>query len=177
MEIKENALTFDFPDGFLVQKLDDTTFYRKHFNGLVSGEKSQDKKLGVKSVDFVVFHPQQDELWLLEVKDYRANQRLKSIGVFDELAQKIISSLACLVAMQANANTEQDKDFAQKALQKIRLRIVLHLEQPSKPNKNHPVVLDPKIALETIRRRLRAVDSKALVSSIGILGAVPWTVK
>jgi hypothetical protein len=177
MKIPIGNLTFDVPDEFQTQQLDTTTFYADHFQGIISGEKSQDKKQGVKAVDLVVFHPREDELWLLEVKDYRANPRIKKIDVFDEFAIKVVHSLACLAAMQVNANVPEEQQFAYGALRKIRLRAVLHLEQTTKPSRHFAQVVDPKTALKKIRTRLKAVDTKALVSSVEILGAVPWTVK
>jgi hypothetical protein len=177
MKIPIGNLTFDVPDEFRTQQLDETTFYTDHFQGIISGEKSQDKKQGVKAVDLVVFHPQKDELWLLEVKDYRANPRIKRIDIFDEFAIKVVHSLACLAAMQINANVPEEQQFAHQALRKIRLRAVLHLEQAIKPSKHFPQVIDPKTALRKIRTRLKAIDTKALVSSIEILGTVPWRVK
>jgi hypothetical protein len=92
--VVEGSVTFDFPNGFVVQKLDDTTFYKKHFQSFAQGSKA---------VDFLAFDPKKSELWFLEVKDYRAHRRIKTIDLFDEIAQKVLSSLACLLAMRANA--------------------------------------------------------------------------
>jgi hypothetical protein len=163
--VSEGSITFDFPDGFVVQKLDDTTFYRKHFQSLVQG---------LKAVDFLAFGSRESELWFLEVKDYRAHRRTKTIDLFDEVSQKVLSSLACLLAMRANANVSDEQVFAKKAAKQIRLKVVLHLEQPEKPSKLFPRVVDPSNVRIKLRQKVRSIDSKAEFSSIAFCRNVPW---
>ena len=162
-QIIEGSIRFDFPTGFTVQKLDATTFYKKHFQSFAGG---------AKAVDILAFDSSNSELWLIEVKDYRAHRRLKTIDLFDEIAQKVFSSLACLLAMRANAVGEE-QIFAVEALKQIRLRVVLHLEQPSKPSKFFPQVIDPKAVPDKLKQRLRAIDPQAKVSGIAV-ARVPW---
>jgi hypothetical protein len=57
--VVEGSVTFDFPNGFVVQKLDDTTFYKKHFQSFAQGSKA---------VDFLAFDPKKSELWFSRSK-------------------------------------------------------------------------------------------------------------
>jgi hypothetical protein len=161
----EKMISFDFPDGFVVQKLDDTTFYKKHFQEFAQGSKA---------VDFIAFDHKKSELWLIEVKDYRAHRRTKKINLFDEVAQKVLSSLACLLAMRANANVSDEQVFATHATKQTRLKVVLHLEQPVKPSKLFPQVVDPSNIRIKLRQKVRSIDSKAEFSSIAFPGNVDW---
>ena len=163
--VVEGSITFDFPIGFVVQKLDDTTFYKKHFQSFAQG---------AKAVDFLAFDPKESELWLLEVKDYRAHGRIKTITVYDEIAQKVFSSLACLLAMRANAVIQGEQNFAELATKQIRLKVVLHLEQIAKPTKLRPQVVDPANCRIKLRQKVRSIDSKAEFSSIALSRNVPW---
>jgi hypothetical protein len=161
----EGSIAFDFPEGFEVQKLDDTTFYRKHFLPILQG---------LKAVDFLAFDPKKSELWLIEVKDYRAHRRTKKIDLVDEVTQKVLSSLSCLIAMRANANVPEEKIFAEEAIKKTRLKVVLHLEQSEKPSKLRPTVYDPTNLRIKLREKVRSIDSKAEFSSIAFTQPVPW---
>ncbi len=187
--VSEGSITFNFPPRFVVQKLDDTTFYKKHFQSLVQGPSEENIQTclknshcnvaqfalsGTKSVDFLAVDSQESELWLIEVKDYRAHGRKKRIDLFDEMAQKVLSSLACLMAMRANAVIPDEKNFAVLALKQIRLKVVLHLEQPVKPNKLFPRVVDPANIRTKLRQKVRSIDSKAEFSSIAFSRNVPW---
>jgi hypothetical protein len=94
----EGKISFSLPDGFKVEKLDAMKFYTEHFQSL------QD----AKAVDRVVFNPDKLELWLLEVTDYRVSTD-RPTGWLDEIVQKVISSLACLIAMRVNSNLEDER--------------------------------------------------------------------
>lgn len=161
----EGLISFDFPNGFVVQKLDTMNFYVKYFQTLQKA----------KSVDFVAFNPDKQELWLLEVKDYRNSERTKPSELFDEIAQKILSSLACLMAMRASAKYADDdeREFAAKAIAQTKLRFVLHLEQAQSTDPLFPSVLDPK-AVKDLLRRLRSIDPDAKLATISRPKDVPW---
>jgi hypothetical protein len=161
----EGSVTFDFPDGFIVQKLDDTTFYKKHFQEFAQGSKA---------MDFIAFDRKKSELWMLEVKDYRAHGRTKTIDLFDEIAQKVLSSLSCLLAMRSNAAIPDEQNFAELATKQIRLKVALHLEQPEKDSKLYRQVVNPANIRIKLRQKVRAVDSKAEFSSIAFSRNVPW---
>ncbi len=172
----EGALTFVFTDEFQVKKFDETVFYRKHF---VKTEKPLrgDGTRGTKAVDFIIFEPRQSQLWLLEVKDYNfPNARIGLNELVDEIVKKILDSLACLLAMRANALAEEQL-FAAQAIQKNHLRIVLHLEQPTKTSKEFPFAIDPSDLKDRLKTRLRSIDPQPIISSIAASRTVPWTVK
>jgi hypothetical protein len=159
----EGKISFSLPDGFKVEKLDSMKFYTEHFQSL------QD----AKAVDRVVFNPDKLELWLLEVTDYRVSTD-RPTGWLDEIVQKVISSLACLVAMRVNSNLEDERIFASGALECTKLRVVLHFEQPDKPSKKTRQVLDSKTAIDVLKKRLRSIDPHAKFSSVASPKNVPW---
>jgi hypothetical protein len=166
-EIAEGSLTFDFPKSFTVQKLDDTAFYRRHFQSFAGG---------AKSVDILAFDSTKPELWLIEAKDYRQHSRSKTIDLSDEIAEKVLASLVCLCAMRANASGEE-RTFASLALTKPKLRVILHLEenpQQGVAKKTRPKIVDVELKL---KQRLRVIDPHSRVSSLQRLDKVPWTVK
>ncbi|WP_295444879.1 hypothetical protein [uncultured Thiodictyon sp.] len=169
---QEGALRFDFPDAWMVRKLDGTSFFRKRFQSFA---KPLDGK-GSKSVDLVAFHPDVEDLWLIEVRDYRAEPRTKSSELFQEIAEKIRDSLACIHAMASIAGGE-DQEFARRALRQYRVRIVLHLEQSTKPSALKPYVAEPATFRQKLKQTLRAVDPHALAGGMQILNnQTPWSV-
>jgi hypothetical protein len=176
----EGLISFDFPNGFVVDKLDGTDFYSKHFKTLQL----------MKSVDFVAFNPDTAELWLLEVTDYRSSTDNPIDGV-NEMPQKVVSSLACLMAMRANSELEKELKFAEDAIvrirlkenqSKIKLRVVLHLEQSELPlsqssmsKKRSPrFSRDPKIYHDLLKKKLRPIDPYPIFSTVAKPRGVPW---
>ena len=170
----EDLISFDFQNGFFVEKLDAMKFYVDHYS------KIQDEK----SVDFVAFNPDKSELWLVEVKDYRNRERKKTVGLIDEIAKKISSSLACLIAMRGNSQyaTDAERDFAAKAIVQTKLRVVFHLElsEPNQEKSNkfkkqsRSFYVDLKTVRDSLRRTLRPIDPDAIVSTVTKPRAVPW---
>jgi hypothetical protein len=60
---------------------------------------------------------------------------------------------------------------------KLKIRFVLHLEQPQKPSKLFPQVVDPKSAKDKMRQKLRAVDPHAIVGDKALLNKLmAWQV-
>jgi hypothetical protein len=171
--LHEGALAFEFPGDRLVCRLDGTRFFQKR---LQSFAKAPDGP-GSKSVDLVAVAPDDDAVWLIEVKDYRAAARTKPTDLIQEVAKKVRDSLACIHAMAANAG-EDAQAFAAQALRRRRLRVVLHLEQPKKPSKLKPWVLDPATMKQKVRRALQAVDPHALAGGYSVLNEkTPWQVR
>lgn len=169
----EGALGFDFPDDWQVCPLDRTSFYKQRFQSF--GKSAGGK--GAKSVDFVAFAQRAKELWLIEVKDYRQGPREKPIDLVQEVAEKVRDSLACIHAMAANAGGD-DQTFARQALRRPRIRIVLHLEQPSKPSRLKPVAVPSVDLKQKIQQALRAVDPHALAGGKDVLNLkTPWQVR
>ena len=104
--ITEGALTFQFPDGWLVTKFDAWSFYRNQFQKLCGGTKAIDM-LAIASNRCV---------WAIEVKDYRVHPRTKTIELTDEVAYKVRDSLAALVAARIKANDPEEKAMSNAAL-------------------------------------------------------------
>lgn len=147
MQINEGRLVFDFSAALHVVKYDDWSFYRNQFGNAFGG---------AKAVDFVCID--NDMIWLVEVKDYRDERRTKTMDLGDEVAAKIRDSLAGLIAAAANANEPQERSFAADVLSKRKIRIVLHLEQPIKPSRLFPKVVEPGNLRLKLRQLLKAVD-------------------
>lgn len=178
-QIIEGSLTFDFPTKFKVQKLDDSAFYRRHFQSFASGQKAVD------IVAFDTANPElwltaNPELWLIEAKDYRQHPRTKTLDLAEEIAQKVSASLACLCAMRANANVETEKNFALQALKKITLRVILHLEERHITTKARLAKSPNSITADVqmkLKQRLRVIDPHPKILSISRANTLPWTVK
>ena len=154
--LQEGNLTFSFSNDWQAIKYDDSSFHTKYFQSFAGGSKA---------VDFIAFGNQ--ELWLIEVKDYRLHARTKSTDLYLEIASKVRATLAGLLAITATNNPSGDsetKSIAQSIFKRsYQLRIALHLEQPIQHSKLFPQVIDPKTARDKLRQQLRSVDPHALV--------------
>jgi hypothetical protein len=163
--ISEGRLTFTFPSDD-ASKYDDWSFYRNQFNAAFGGTKAID-----------IIFVDDDQAWLIEVKDYRANRRTKALDLGDEVAFKVRDTLAGLAAAKCNATEVNEARLARKALRKSRLRVVLHLEQPAKPSKLFPLVVDPSKLLIKLRQRLKSVDARiSVVNQHRLKPDMNWTV-
>lgn len=154
-----DRFVFDLPAGWTVLKYDDCTYYREHFNGLASS----------KALDLLALAPQQSELWMVEIKDYRGHRRANPENLFTDVARKVRDTLAGLAAARVAANDPQSLTFAADAMRAHRFRCVLLLEQPQKPSKLFPQVIDPATASTKLRRALRAVDAHPLFGNAAAL--------
>lgn len=165
--LTEGKLRFDFPEGWEVTPYDNWAFYKNQFKDCCGGNKA---------VDFLAYDPKQDQLWLIEVKDYRRHPRTKSIHVWDEMAKKARDTLAGLVAAKANAS-DPDKPWATVALKKTKLRFVLHIEQPTQHSKLFPRALDPAKLQEKIRQLIKPIDAHPMVTELNKMAKVQWSAK
>lgn len=164
--LTEQQLAFTFADGLEASQYDNWVFYRSQFNAACGG---------TKAVDFVCLDG--DQLWLIEVKDYRRHRRTKLIELGDEIAIKVRDTLAGLVAASCNANESEERRLARRAVGRSRLRIVLHLEQPRHPSRLFPRAVDPDDVLLKLKQRLKAIDSHPkIVDQYTLTAEMPWTV-
>lgn len=164
--LTEQQLAFTFADGVEPSQYDEWTFYRNQFNAVCGG---------TKAVDFVCLDG--DQLWLIEVKDYRRHRRTKLVELGDEVAAKVRDTLAGLVAASCNANQADEQRVARQALGRSRLRVVLHLEQPRHPSRLFPRAVDPDDVLLKLKQRLKAIDAHPRVVDQSNLDAeMPWAV-
>lgn len=166
--ITEGNLTFDFSAGWEVSKLDEWSFYRNQFQRVCNG---------TKAVDIVAVEPGDACVWCIEIKDYRRQVRKKPRDVWEEMACKVRDSLALLAAANVNANDDQEKAQARRALRCRSIRIVLHLEQPGTPSKLFPRKIDLANTQQKLRQRVRAIDPHALARERSLMTGCGWTVR
>lgn len=154
-------LQFDFPNGWQASKYDDWIYYRDHF------AKQQD---GLKAVDIVALSPNKTA-FLIEAKDYRHPDAVKPSQLAEAIADKVLHTLAALLAARLRANDPAEKSLAAAITKCSNLRIVIHIAQPQ-PHQNHrdrryknPMVDLSDLKLK-LKRMLHAVDPHFKVVSI-----------
>jgi hypothetical protein len=165
--IKEGKLAFDFPSTWQATKYDDWSFYQNQFQKVCGG---------AKAVDILAVAPDKC-VWVIEVKDYRQHPRSKAIDLPDEVARKVRDTLAGLFAAHLNANDAHEKQFAGAALVSERIKVVLHLEQPSKHSRLFPRAIDPANVKQKLKGLLKAIDPHPKALEKGRMGTVAWKVR
>ena len=103
VNLEVDGLSFTFEDHLSVGKYDDWAFYRRHFSKVQNG---------IKAVDLIAVAG--ETVWLIEVKDYRTQQRTKAIDLADEVAQKVIFTLAAMLPAKVNTSVEEERNLAGK---------------------------------------------------------------
>lgn len=165
--ITVDRFQFALPSGWSVLVYDKCTFYREHFNGLA----------GSKAADLLALSPNDGELSLVEIKDYRRHRRTKPASLFADVARKARDTLAGLAAARIRAYDAQTRDFAQSAARGGLIRVVLLLEQPSRPSKLFPQVVDPANGRVALKKAVRAIDPHAVLGNASKLAAkTAWTI-
>ena len=155
--IREGNLAFEFPDDWIVQAPDKSVFYRNQFQKI---------QPGVKAMDIVAKDPA-GVCWLIEIKDFRRHPRSKAIELHDEVAGKVLGTLASLLPAKLNANDSEEQEFASVILKSKRLRVALHLEHPQKISRLFPRSVDPADVKQQLRRVLKPVDPHPKILSGG----------
>ncbi len=153
-KVHEGAYHYAFPSGWIVVRLQEDDFYRRHFQGFNGGSKE---------VDFAALDAKAACLWLMEAKDYSLHPRSKPGDVIEEVASKVRDSLACIEAMKISAGSNAYSRSVAEALSKAQsCRVAFHLELPATENLalSRIDVADMKIKLRSL---MRAVDKVALV--------------
>ncbi len=163
--VTEGALAFRFPNQWRVGKYDEWVYYLGHFQNVCRG---------AKGVDVVAVAPN-GCLWLIEIKDYRAGPRDNPLDLADEFAQKVRDTLAGIAAARVRANDAAEKETADRACGCSDIRVVLHLEQPAKGTRLHPIEDVSKLLLK-LKQRLRAIDRHPKVVSVAESSGLRWTV-
>ena len=166
-EITEGALTISFPNGCDASNYDDWTFYIKRFQSVAGGSKAAD----ILCLDGRV-------VWLIEIKDYRQHTgEKKPSDLCDEVAIKIRDTLSGLAAAYANADAAE-KNFAQRAIQTGKWRVVLHLEKPDEDSLLNKTPLTLANVQLKLRQKLKVVDPHSVVMNMGTFAdRVPWSVR
>jgi hypothetical protein len=162
---REGNVVWTFDDDWSAIKYDDWAFYRNQFNSCADGNKA---------MDILALSPQSNVLWMIEAKDYRINQRNPDKEPLPmEVAKKARDTLAGLMAAAANA-VDDEKAFARSALAAERLRVVLHLEQPTSPSRLFPRAFDPSDVQQKMRQLLKAIDPHPQVMATTTTNWTHW---
>ena len=166
--ITEGGLAFNFPDGWDATKYDNWAYYRNQFQNTCDS----------KAVDILALEPGGGTtLWIIEIKDYRRNRRTQDISIWGEVSQKVRDTLAGILAAGVRASDDGEKRFAGKCRRARRLRIVLHLEQPSKTSRLFPRAFNPVGVQSKLKTCIKAIDPHPRVlDRSGNSSAVGWTV-
>lgn len=168
MEITEGRLTFSFPDDQgQASKYDDWSFYRNQLTNAFGSSKAMD-----------IIWVDKQQTWLIEIKDYRTDRRTKPMDLGEEVALKVRDTLAGLVAARCNANDAGERQFADTALKRRKLRVVLHLEQPRTHSKLFPRAIDPSKVKLKLKQWLKAIDAHpSVVDQHSLTPSMEWSVK
>jgi hypothetical protein len=187
--LRVGDLTFTFPRGWEVAQLDEWSYYRNQFLNLGNNVRQACnrcsaelrceacrtvKTAGIKGCDIIALLA--PTAWLIEVKDYRRNLRVKAVGLADEVALKVRDSLAVLLGARANANDRDERAFAGRAVSSTRFQIVLHLEQTTTPSRLTPRAINPANVLQRLKQLVKAVDPHPRVVETAEMAGIPWTV-
>jgi hypothetical protein len=163
--IREGQLEHRFQDTWTVSKLDVWPFYLDHFQSQCADNKAVD----------MIARDSTRSLWFVELNDYRVYRRTKSIEVAVEFAMKVRDSLACVFAAAKWHSDHAHLAEAQGHLAATKLRVVLHLEQPSHHSKLFPRKYDLANLQQKLKQLLRAVDAHPVVMDVSNV-RVPWEV-
>jgi hypothetical protein len=165
ISIRVDSLTFDFNDDWAATQYDKWSFYRNRMSRVDAG---------IKAVDLLAISPTHD-LYLIEAKDYRLHRRMKPSRIDQEVAQKVLHTLAAILPASVAQGCDEERDFARRALSCRRLLVVLHLEQHKKGTVRAPVIALQNVQLGLRRRLQKVVGSRPLVSTIAGMQNLGWS--
>lgn len=149
-----DGITFIFPDQWEVFKYDEWSFYRNRFQSMAEGQKA---------VDIVAVEKNKNELWLIEVKDYRQHRRTKAVDLPLETALKVRDSLAGIFTAAKRSDDSTEKCQAENCLSVNNIKVALQLEQPVKNSKLFPRAIDISNISLKLKSLVKAVDYHPLV--------------
>ena len=90
---------------------------------------------------------------------------------------KVRDTLVGLVAARFQSSDRSEQQAAKKVLQAKQLKIVLHLEQPRKPSRLFPQVVDPANLQIRLKTLLKTVDVHPVIVDQHTLNTtMNWTV-
>lgn len=165
MAVEVDGISFSFPDGWVVDKYDDWSFYRNQFVGAAGG---------MKAVDLLA-QSDAKTLWMIEVKDYRGYQRTKAIDLDKEIALKVVDTLAGLLPAKLNSSSTEERTSAAKYLRAKKVRVVLHLELPTTQSRLFHQPINSANVQMKLRTAVKAIDAHPLVVSESDNNELPWT--
>ncbi len=164
--IIEGSLAFDFPDTWLATKYDQWAYYRRQFQSLCGG---------TKAVDILAVRPN-FYFYVIEIKDYRIELRQKEMELAQEVAEKVRDTLAALFAARFVANNDDEREFADRSVKATRIVVILHLEQPARPTRLHPIEDTTKLE-QKLRQLLRAIDPHPRIARSADGNRFGWNVR
>jgi len=164
--LTEEKLACDFPNDWQVTKYDDWAFYRNQFQNCCTGNKA---------MDFLAYNAADTTLWMVELKDYRQFPRTKDdkISLWNEVAIKARDTIAGLFAAKVEAG-HADHHFAALSVNAVKLRVVLHLEQPATHSKLFPRFYDLADVQQKIKQLVKPIDAHPCVVELNNMHRVPW---
>lgn len=166
--IVEGSLRHSFEPTWAASKYDEWPFYKRHFEGSLGGNKAVD----------VLAQGPDDTCWLIELKDYRQHQRTKPMDLCEEVAIKVRDTLAGVFAAAKWPAENSHQSVATRHLAARKLRVVLHLEQPTSHSRSFPRIFDPSKVQQKLKQLVRTVDRHPLVIDTATAGErVPWLVE
>lgn len=145
----EGSLEFSFSGDNTASKYDSWSFYRNQVQRCFND---------AKAVDMIFLDPTSDQVWLIEVKDYRTHRRTKSINIVDEIAQKVKDTLIGLSAASFNATDYDEYKFASSVFRKNKIRVAFHLETTPSSSKLFPKALDHRSIRDALKRKIKLFD-------------------
>jgi hypothetical protein len=169
---EEGSFTFSFPDEWKISRPENSAYFNNSFQNFAGG---------CKEMDLLAFNPANCDLWLLEVKDYSTNPRMKIGTIWDEVARKVRDVLSLLTASAvmdhsvAPHTEESVGTFARTARAAAVIKVVLHCELPSRQSKLFNKDLDYANIRMKLRQSVWPVHRLAFVTNLAHPGDVAWT--
>ena len=179
VSITVDSQTFNFPDGWIVMKYDDTPYYRKKFQGKTKGTRGL--KPEMNAIDLIATDNSGNEkvMYLIEAKDYRVHRRNKPVSPVSEFIKKVLDTLTGIIPTILCSDSFQNGERELRSQLNIaqRLRLIYHFEQPAKHSKLFPRTYDILDIQSQIRAELRTIDPHALVIDATRQHKVAWNVR
>lgn len=124
----EGVHRFNFEVGYHVCRFECSDFYSR---------QAQNFCTSCKEMDFLLYHPGRQDLWLIEVKDYRFDARPKVRELVDALCRKVRDTLFLLRTAAVAAPQEYPEEgtslrnFARMSMRATKLHVVFLIELKS----------------------------------------------
>ena len=168
----EGEYCFNFEAGYYVCRFECSSFY---------SHQAQNFCNSCKEMDFVLYNPARQELWLIEVKDYRFNTRPKVGELVGKLCRKVRDCLFLLRTAALCAPEEYPeegislRDMARMSLEARSIRLAFTIEL------GRTGLFPPCSMLSTIRdllyRQMRFIDPYMICLPITQSGSyAPWSI-
>lgn len=169
----EGVHRFVIDEGYLVCRVECSEYYFRSAQNFCGG---------CKEMDFLLYHPKNRDLWLIEVKDYRFDARPKVRELVDALCKKVRDTLFLLKSAALCAPQEYPlegvslRDFARQAQRAKSLHLGFLLEMGA----TGAVMTDGGMLANIknlLLRSMKFLDAELLCSPITHTKKVgPWVV-